>query len=239
LSIVYFKNLPVDNKTEHKTISKKDLTYHKNIIYNDTMKICKIENCFKKHYCKGFCKNHYINFYRTGNPLGKRKIQSCSYVGCQKKHVAKGFCTFHYQRYIHKRPLDLPLNYRLTGKLGGAKEGKNINWKGGIAEYPNHYQMKKIRKQKLIEGNYICQLCGQKANEVHHIDKTKTNHNLDNLIILCHKCHMINFHRQKKQTSKFIRLYGNTVEDIKKILNKSYWQVYYLHKKDLLKSLLA
>ena len=54
-----------------------------------------------------------------------------------------------------------------------------------------------IRKKVLERDNYICQICGKKANEVHHTDGSGSNHftrdmnnNIDNLITLCHACHM-------------------------------------------------
>jgi transcriptional regulator with XRE-family HTH domain len=59
-----------------------------------------------------------------------------------------------------------------------------------IFEYENHYAMKKNRLQVLKESNFICVYCGGKAIEVHHKDGSKSNHEPDNLIPVCHKCHM-------------------------------------------------
>ncbi len=78
----------------------------------------------------------------------------------------------------------------------------------------------------------------EKANEIHHLDKTKTNHDPNNFMVLCHKCHTSNFHRQKRQTSKFIRLYGKTINDLALSLKFSKTWIFHLHKKDLLKNLL-
>ena len=45
--------------------------------------------------------------------------------------------------------------------------------------------------------NYICQICSQYGNYVHHIDYNKTNCNPNNLITLCIKCHSkTNFNRE-------------------------------------------
>jgi hypothetical protein len=84
-------------------------------------------------------------------------------------------------------------------KRGAPKGEKNINWKGGIAEYPNHSLMKRIRKFKLQSTNYICECCGGKATEIHHLDKSKTNHSFNNFKSLCHKCHMGIFHKDSGQ----------------------------------------
>jgi len=71
---------------------------------------------------------------------------------------------------------------------------KNPMWKGGIAEYPNHGELKKNRLVVLNKANHICQVCRGIATEVHHIDKTKTNHKKENLLPVCHKCNC-SFHR--------------------------------------------
>ena len=53
-----------------------------------------------------------------------------------------------------------------------------------------------IRKKVLERDNYTCQLCGIEANEVHHKDGSgsnvlhkEMNNNMNNLVILCRKCH--------------------------------------------------
>lgn len=56
-------------------------------------------------------------------------------------------------------------------------------------EYEDHYTMKKNRLKVLKANNYSCKHCGGKATIVHHIDGTKWNHDPDNLLPLCHKCH--------------------------------------------------
>jgi len=77
----------------------------------------------------------------------------------------------------------------------GPKGKNNINWKGGVAEYPDHYEMKKLRLEVLEEANYTCGICGGKATEIHHIDKTKTNHVKENFLAVCRRCHIVQFHR--------------------------------------------
>jgi ribosomal protein S27AE len=54
--------------------------------------------------------------------------------------------------------------------------------------------MKKVRLEKLKEQNYRCEICGNPAKEIHHLDRTKTNHTKENIIVVCHKCHMKEFH---------------------------------------------
>ena len=67
---------------------------------------------------------------------------------------------------------------------------KNPNWKGGISFEPYSVDWTETLKRAIRErDNYICQLCSQYGNVVHHIDYDKKNCNPDNLITLCRKCH--------------------------------------------------
>jgi hypothetical protein len=75
----------------------------------------------------------------------------------------------------------------------------------------------KIRLHILERDNYTCQECGKKATDVHHIDGTgsnrptcKMNNNYDNLVSLCHKCHIIIEYKKKKfSNSNFIDVRRN------------------------------
>lgn len=145
---------------------------------------CSIEGCNKRHYAKGYCRNHYANWIRTGNPIPqinkyKNKKKYC--LVCLNEAIAKGYCKMHYQRF------------RLYGNPFYKQDRKKENshsWKGGIFDYPNHSEMRKNRLKKLESINWICEECGGKATEVHHKDLSKNNHNLNNFVGLCHKCHL-------------------------------------------------
>lgn len=67
--------------------------------------------------------------------------------------------------------------------------------------YIDHYTMKQNRLKVLKENNYKCAICGGKATEVHHKDNSFSNHNLDNLLPVCHKCHML-LHKQSRSNTK-------------------------------------
>jgi len=71
-----------------------------------------------------------------------------------------------------------------------SKGEKNVNWKGGIAEYPDHYKLKTNRKEILKKVGGRCEMCGGVAKIVHHKDESKDNHELDNLMALCYPCHV-------------------------------------------------
>ena len=74
-----------------------------------------------------------------------------------------------------------------------SRMGKNNPlWKGGIQHLPYPVDWTETLKRAIRErDNYICQLCSQYGNNVHHIDQNKKNCNPDNLITLCKKCHCL------------------------------------------------
>jgi len=74
---------------------------------------------------------------------------------------------------------------------------KNPNWQGGKSFEPYTIDWTKTLKRSIRErDNYICQLCNQYGNSVHHVDYNKKNCNPNNLITLCKKCHTkTNFNR--------------------------------------------
>lgn len=59
------------------------------------------------------------------------------------------------------------------------------------SEYPRPGQMKRNRLEKLKEANGKCEVCGEEAKYVHHLDESKDNHKMDNLAALCMRCHSI------------------------------------------------
>jgi len=95
----------------------------------------------------------------------------------------------------------------------------NPKWKGGVAEYPNHAEFKRMRLLVLKKSKGRCELCGERANIVHHIDGSKDNHSLNNLIALCSSCHRAihaedNGTENWKRTSKYIRKYGMSLRQM-------------------------
>jgi hypothetical protein len=71
----------------------------------------------------------------------------------------------------------------------GTKE-KNPQWKGGKSFEPYTVDWTKTLKRSIRErDNYICQICNQYGQFVHHIDYDKKNCSPNNLITLCNSCH--------------------------------------------------
>ena len=110
------------------------------------------------------------------------------------------------------------------------------------AGYPNHYTMKKNRIIKLQQTKGKCEICKQKAQVVHHIDESSDNHSIDNLLAVCSKCHKCLHHPDRVdavfKTSKYIRLYGATLEQLSKRTGLTTNRVYEMHYKGELKGYL-
>lgn len=96
------------------------------------------------------------------------------------------------------------------------KGENNPRWNGGTSDYPDHYLMKCNRIKKLKSTKNRCEICGNKATMIHHKDGKKDNHELLNLLSVCHKCHATLHAPRKNKTSKFMRLFGYTLNELSK-----------------------
>lgn len=78
----------------------------------------------------------------------------------------------------------------------------NRNWRGGLAKakYAIGFN-RELKYQVRVRDGFACFICGigegQLPHDIHHIDYQKTNHDLQNLVTLCHSCHVkTNFRRE-------------------------------------------
>ena len=99
----------------------------------------------------------------------------------------------------------------------------NPRWNGGVSEYQDHYLLKKARIEKLKSVQGKCEICGERAGLVHHIDETTSNHDLSNLLAVCRACHRIlhNTEIGGCKTSKYIRIFGMILEELANITGLS------------------
>lgn len=68
-------------------------------------------------------------------------------------------------------------------------------------DYLDHYTMKQNRLKVLKANCHRCAICGGVATEIHHKDGSKSNHDIKNLMPICHKCHM-KLHSKKRKKPK-------------------------------------
>ncbi|MEU5673129.1 HNH endonuclease signature motif containing protein [Micromonospora sp. NPDC047762] len=63
------------------------------------MRLCEIEGCDGRFLARGWCRKHYMQWKRTGDPLGtaRKPKPTCGEGGCEREHYAKQLCHGHYQ----------------------------------------------------------------------------------------------------------------------------------------------
>ncbi len=86
--------------------------------------------------------------------------------------------------------------------------------------YPNHYELKVKRKAILEYYGHKCYLCNNEATQVHHIDENRGNHNVYNLVPLCHKCHRMVHKKENKNKNYFSNFKAPNALNIPKIKGK-------------------
>jgi len=119
---------------------------------------------------------------------GKGRCHKCKYKNPKNHPRYKDGCSLKKYYCIDCKK---EINYR-------SKRCKHCaSWKGGKSFDPYPLGWTKIFKEQIRNRDgYKCQLCGCPEVEcntnlsVHHIDYDKNNLSLDNLISLCHLCHL-------------------------------------------------
>ena len=145
------------------------------------MKICKIDNCGKKHHGHGYCHGHMEKFVREG--LVKRRIwkTNCSIENCKDKHYCNGFCIKHYQR--DKKDLPKNLEYKTKNE-----------YLRGNSEFIHRTLTAWSNACKQFFGDK-CIICGwdEAPCDAHHVlPKSKQGKNsLYNCAILCPNHHKL------------------------------------------------
>jgi len=151
---------------------------------SDTKKIS-----FECFYCKKiffdspsrkriFCGKDCQRRYRTIRPKPINKEKECDNCGIKFiiKYDRQRFCSRDCSSYWLS-------NVRNKGE-------NHPKYKGNIKQrysYPSIFY--KIRKDIIKIHNGECLICGNPASSVHHIDYDKENNYIDNLVLLCNRCH--------------------------------------------------
>jgi hypothetical protein len=145
-------------------------------------------------YGQNFKKGHKLGIGRQQKEETKEKIrQSCIRDG-RVPYLKNGI---HWLKYYDKKP---------------------ASWKGGISPDRNAFYSSlewiEVVKKVWQRDNAICNVCGKNHNDkfrgtfhIHHIISFKnklTRANLDNLILVCDKCHRW-LHSKKNIDKKFIK----------------------------------
>ena len=106
---------------------------------------------------------------------------------------------------------------KYNSMYGADRSGSNNpNWKGGKfvgtkrKSYGSWNSWRRLREVVLKRDKYICEYCGAKASDVHHIIpyRYSEDNSLDNLISLCKKHHI----SIERETSKCLQEGKNPME---------------------------
>lgn len=73
------------------------------------MKVCSIEDCNRKFYCRDLCVVHYKRWLRHGDPLKGPKVR-CEVKDCSSPHYIRGWCIKHYNRWKEHGDVNTTLN---------------------------------------------------------------------------------------------------------------------------------
>lgn len=119
---------------------------------------CSIEGCERPAKCRNWCQQHYMRWYRTGDPEnGVRFNQKppvdgmCTIDDCRETAKARGWCDTHYMRWRkHGSPnvVKTPVGER------------HYKWTGDEASYDAVHQ--RLKKHRGKADAHDC-ICGRRA----------------------------------------------------------------------------
>lgn len=146
---------------------------------------------------------------------------------CERKADSRGLCSKHY---VSERKRTEPDFLEHTRKLKRQWRAKLRNNGLGITFWAIQVHGMEKATQIWRKFDCKCSLCGSKNRlEVHHIDHTgKTanpNNNIDNLQLLCEKCHGT-IHGKEYQNKNGYYVWKGREKERKKELRKVYYEKY-------------
>ena len=137
----------------------------------------------------------YSKAWYAANKEHKAKYKK-AYCGANKDRIAE--YKKAYRKANRERRNEYHDNYLLSlaeqNPDGYASDesrcGENSsNWKGGGNPYRRPTEFRVNRLIVLNAAEWVCYECGRDANRAHHIDFSKDNHAIDNLLPVCRLCH--------------------------------------------------
>jgi hypothetical protein len=134
----------------------------------------------EKIQIRQFCKKCFVITAKSEshskydlNKLPKKKLEEYRLFYCKKKEDSLMYFD------------------ELRVKLDLIKRDFN---KSAYSEYLQSDHWKEIREQAMLRDRNTCQICSEKATEVHHLTYAhRDNEFLFELVSLCHNCHKIHY----------------------------------------------
>lgn len=135
---------------------------------------------------KGIYK-HKPHSEETKRKIGMRTKGNKSFTGRKHSEETKKKLSLVSKGHKCSEEQKRKISESMKGKRCGVD---NHNWQGGLSFEKYTIDWTETLKRSIRErDNYICQLCSQYGNSIHHIDYDKKNCNPGNLITLCISCH--------------------------------------------------
>ncbi len=171
---------------------------------------CSVVGCQREHEGLGYCKIHYLRFYKYGEPLGKGKGREkqgkslkCLICGKEKYYIPsrvidrKHYCSVKCftKSLIGKHP-----TIETILKMRGHVLDKSPSWKGGKTVTPEGYVLIKLPNHPSAKSNgYVFEhrlivekSLGRRLNSnehIHHLNGKKNDNRIGNLIMLSNSEH--------------------------------------------------
>lgn len=121
--------------------------------------------------------------------------KNCYYLDPKPKKISD------YPNVTLTKKLEDLNNYRSNQELktdeflSNIKQTLGISFRSNYEAYINSPEWKTLRLKILERDNFICQICGSAAEEVHHLTYKHLGHEFYfELISLCEKCHQTEYH---------------------------------------------
>ena len=128
-------------------------------------------------------KDGYLKEWRKSNPGYDAKYMR-AYRAAHPEYRKRG--AESHKNYLLSLAEQHPNGYVSDDSKNGENSG---NWKGGLNTYPRCTEFQVNRLVVLNDADWECDVCGKEAKTAHHLDGTKDNHSIENLMPVCAGCH--------------------------------------------------
>jgi len=178
------------------------------------MRICKLEGCENKHFCKGYCSKHYSRLQRYGDPVYTKNDRDQESHGMYK--------TPEYKTWEKIKMRCSNKNYKYYHRYGGRGIVVCDHWLNSFANFLDDMGPKPFPKAQIDridnDGNYEPENCRWATN-------AENNRNRSNNKLTISKVKEI---RKLYRTGNFTqrklgKLYGINQTTIGKIIRNKNW----------------
>jgi len=175
---------------------------------------------------------------KTQNPLGPVAGRFVLSGTSARKLFSYGLHKIHCTNELQQQLT--PVDKAFTPHVPDPSEEGSSMGRIFATRYTNLKLYEERRTERFKLAKWKCEVCGYSAEEIHHLDRNKSNHAIENLVSVCRDCHLSKYHPKPlpKITTKYIRLYGHTRAELARLYDVSDKTILDWHKKKILKPFL-